>query len=97
MRIHLDYGRTGMEADLPDRNVVKCLRYQAAQPVVDPDQAVHERLARPTGTPPLAELARGRRSACVVISDVTRPVPNRALLGRFSLPSNKAASPATGS
>ena len=39
-----------------------------------------ESLARPTGTPPLGQLARGRRNACVVISDVTRPVPNRVLL-----------------
>ena len=35
-------------------------------------------LAHPIGTPPLAELARGRRSACVAICDITRPVPNRA-------------------
>ncbi len=39
-----------------------------------------EALAAPLGTPPLAELARGRRSACVVISDITRPVPYRLLL-----------------
>ena len=35
-----------------------------------------ERLASPTGSPPLAELARGRKDACIVICDITRPVPN---------------------
>jgi nickel-dependent lactate racemase len=69
-----------MEVELPDRNVVGCLQYRPAEPLADPDAAVRRCLAKPTGTPPLAELARGRRNACVVISDVTRPVPNRILL-----------------
>lgn len=80
MRVRLEYGRTGLEVELPDRNVVKCLGYQARQPLADPAGAVRDRLARPIGTPPLTELARGRSSACVVISDVTRPVPNATLL-----------------
>ncbi|MFC1597411.1 nickel-dependent lactate racemase [Planctomycetota bacterium] len=80
MRVRLEYGRTGLEVELPDRNVVKCLEYQVQAPLADPAGAVRDCLARPTGTPPLAQLARGRSSACVVISDVTRPVPNAALL-----------------
>ena len=80
MRLHLAYGRTGLDVELPDQNLVKCLGYQAAQPLGDPEAAVREALACPIGTRPLAELARGRRDACVVISDVTRPVPNALLL-----------------
>jgi nickel-dependent lactate racemase len=80
MRVRLDYGRTGREVELPDRNVVKCLGYRPQTPLADPEAAVADGLARPTGTPSLAELARGRQSACVVISDVTRPVPSRVLL-----------------
>ncbi|MFH1266263.1 MAG: nickel-dependent lactate racemase [Planctomycetota bacterium] len=80
MRVRLEYGRTGLEVELPDRNLVKCLKHQARAPLADPSAAVCDSLARPTGTPPLAELARGRFSACVVISDVTRPVPNAILL-----------------
>lgn len=37
-------------------------------------------MASPQSGPPLTELARGKKSACVVISDITRPVPNRLLL-----------------
>ena len=80
MRVHLEYGRTGLDVELPDRNVVGCLQYRPAEPLADPHAAVRQSLARPTGTPPLGELARGRRNACVVISDVTRPVPNQVLL-----------------
>lgn len=80
MRFHLEYGRTGLDVELPERNVVGCLQYRPAEPLAEPDAAVRQCLARPTGTPPLSELARGRSNACVVISDVTRPVPNRLLL-----------------
>jgi nickel-dependent lactate racemase len=41
---------------------------------------LQEVLAAPTGTPSLAELARGRRSACLVVCDITRPVPNELIL-----------------
>jgi lactate racemase len=80
MRVHLEYGRTGLDVELPDRNVVGCLQYRPAKPLNDADAAVRRSLAQPIGTRPLEDLARGRRNACVVISDVTRPVPNQILL-----------------
>ncbi|MBN2477523.1 MAG: nickel-dependent lactate racemase [Pirellulales bacterium] len=80
MRVHLEYGRTGLQVELPEKHVVKCLGYRPCEPLPDPEAAVVERLGRPTGAAPLAELAQGRRNACVVISDVTRPVPNQLLL-----------------
>jgi len=80
MRVHLEYGRTGLDVELPDQNVVGHLQYRPANPLADPYAVIRQSLERPTGTPSLAELARGRRNACVVICDVTRPVPNPILL-----------------
>ena len=80
MRFHLEYGRTGLEIDLPGERVVRSLAYKDAAPLADPAAALAERLARPTGAAPLAELARGRRSACILICDITRPVPNELIL-----------------
>jgi len=80
MRVRLEYGRTGLEVELPQSRVVKVLQTQPVEPIADPRSAVRQSLAHPTGTPPLAELARGRRNACLVISDVTRPVPNQTIL-----------------
>jgi nickel-dependent lactate racemase len=34
----------------------------------------------PTGSPPLSQIARGRKDACIVICDITRPVPNEMIL-----------------
>jgi nickel-dependent lactate racemase len=80
MQIRLDYGRKGLLVEVPEQNLDAVLGLNPAPPVPDPSAAVQASLANPISSPPLAELARGRRSACVVISDITRPVPNRVLL-----------------
>jgi nickel-dependent lactate racemase len=80
VRINLDYGRTGMEVDLPDDRVVGPLAIRTAEPLADPEAAIARSLAQPIGSPPLADLAGGRRDACILICDITRPVPNRLIL-----------------
>lgn len=49
-------------------------------PLEDPAAALGRALSTPLSSPPLSELAKGKSSACVVVSDITRPVPNRLLL-----------------
>jgi lactate racemase len=80
MRVTLDYGRTGLDVDLPDDRVVGPLAIRPAPPLPDPAAALAQALTHPIGTPPLAELARGRKNACILVCDVTRPVPNRVIL-----------------
>ncbi len=80
MRVRLEYGRGSLEVELPDDRVVRTLAYKEAEPLVDPAASLQQALAAPRGTPPLAELARGRKSACIVICDITRPVPNELIL-----------------
>ena len=60
MRFRLEYGRTGLEIDLPGDRVVRQLAYKDAAPLADPVGELRLLLDRPIGTPPLAELARGR-------------------------------------
>jgi nickel-dependent lactate racemase len=80
MRIHLDYGRTGLDVELPEDRLVGPLSIRPAAPLADPETAVADAIRRPIGSPPLAEVARGRKNACILICDITRPVPNRLLL-----------------
>ena len=81
MQVTLDYGRTGLNVSLPaERLIGPPLAIRDAQPLANPEEALHEAIANPIGTPPLAELAKGRKSACVVICDITRPVPNKLIL-----------------
>jgi len=80
MQIKLDYGKQGLMVDLPAERLVGPLALRPVAPLANPRAAVERLLEQPLGTPPLAELAKGRRSACVLVCDITRPVPNRLLL-----------------
>ncbi|HJZ60468.1 MAG TPA: nickel-dependent lactate racemase [Gemmataceae bacterium] len=81
MQITLDYGRTGLDVTLPaDRLIAPPLAIKPAVPLPDPERAIADAIASPIGTRPLAELARGKKSACVVVCDITRPVPNKLIL-----------------
>ncbi len=80
MRVKLEYGKVGLEVELPTERVVRTLAYKDAVPLPDPVAELERVLAAPLGTAPLAELARGRESACILICDITRPVPNELML-----------------
>lgn len=80
MRVRLEYGRTGLQVDLPDRNGIQTLTYKDAKPLENPEASLKDVLEKPTGSPSLAALARGRESACIAICDITRPVPNELML-----------------
>jgi lactate racemase len=80
MAIDLLYGR-GTLAISPPSGCVPTVIEKPAMPVLaDPLAAVDQALASPVGCRPLAALAKGKRSACVLICDITRPVPNGLFL-----------------
>lgn len=80
MRVKFEYGREGRYAELPADRIVRTLRYKDAQPLPDPQAALQQVLNHPTASRPLAEIAKGRKNACIVICDITRPVPNELIL-----------------
>jgi nickel-dependent lactate racemase len=80
LHVTLDYGRTGLDVELPADRVVGPLAIRDVPPLPDLDGAIAEILDNPIGTAPLRELARGKKDACILICDITRPVPNRAIL-----------------
>lgn len=83
MQIKLDYGRNGLDVNVPDWNVEAVLSLKPTKPHYWPERGVREALMRSIGCPPLAAKARGKNSACVVICDITRPVPNKAILSQM--------------
>ena len=80
MKLKLAYDATGLEVDLPQANVKAVLRHSPRPPLAEPAAAVVAALAQPLGSRPLAELARDRRNACILICDHTRPAPDRLML-----------------
>ncbi len=82
MRIELDYGRNGLEASIPDANLAAVLRMGITAPLSEPGRAIADALDQPISCLALRDLAHGKRSATIVICDVTRPVPNWVILPR---------------
>ena len=80
MRVGMKYGRDLLEVEIPDQNLAGVLTLQKSIPIEQPERAVWEAIQSPVHSAPLATLAKDRTSACVVISDVTRPVPNKLIL-----------------
>jgi len=81
MTIDLLYGR-GTVSVAPPPGCVPTVIAKHAMPVLpEPAAAVGRALAEPIGVPALGALARGKQSACILICDITRPVPNGLFLG----------------
>lgn len=80
MKVELAYGRDGLTVDLPATARPTVVTTREATPLADPVAAVRGALEHPVGSMPLADLAAGRSSACIVVCDITRPVPNGLFL-----------------
>lgn len=78
MKAELQCGHEVVDLEVPDSTVL--LEMKPLAPLADPAGAVREALAHPISSRPLADIVRGRKSACIVISDITRPVPNQIIL-----------------
>lgn len=78
--VQLCYGRQGITVRLPEACVTHEIRSRVVAPLSDPTGAVQETLSHPIACPPLRDLGRGRQTACILVCDMTRPVPNGLLL-----------------
>ena len=80
MQLDLNYGRGRYPLELPDHWDVTVIRKPAMPLEKDPALAVRRALMQPVAAHALAQEARGLKSACILICDITRPVPNGLLL-----------------
>ncbi|MCS7026731.1 MAG: nickel-dependent lactate racemase [Bryobacteraceae bacterium] len=80
MKVHLAFGKTGLDVELPEGYDYQLLEARSARPVEDAGAALASALDRPIASAPLAELARGKKSAAISVCDITRPAPNRIVL-----------------
>src|SRR5271169_80777 len=80
MIIDMKYGKTGLSLDLPGDIDVTLIQKKAMPVLKDPEGAIKAAFAAPVNCKTLREEARGCSSACILICDITRPVPNGLLL-----------------
>ena len=78
--IDLAFGKKHLPVNIPAEASATVIRKVPAQKLPDQRAAIRQALDQPIGARPLKVLARGRRSACILICDITRPVPNHLFL-----------------
>jgi nickel-dependent lactate racemase len=81
VKITLKYAAEGVPVEIEETpGFVGILEPSEPDPISNPISAIAESLLKPIESPPLKEIVRGRKNACVVISDITRPCPNSLML-----------------
>jgi len=78
LKILIPFGKHQLNADIP--NLLSTLRPKDVPPLKDPIKAIRKALKNPIGTPPLKDLAKGKKDAVIVINDITRPYPSKMLV-----------------
>ena len=77
--ITIPYGRTHITCDIPHNGLLTS-RIEELASEKPGLQLVEEAMAKPIGSPYLEELAAGKKTCTIIISDHTRPVPSRDIL-----------------
>jgi len=80
MRVELNFGKGVLPVELDDSWDVSVIRKPEMPVQANALMAVETAFSEPVGSNTLLEQARGKSSACVLVCDITRPVPNRLLL-----------------
>jgi len=81
MRVELSFGKGSLALELPDDIDATVIRKPLMPLLSNPISSVQAALNAPISSRSLIDEARGARSACILICDITRPVPNELLLG----------------
>lgn len=81
MQVQLKYGKDGLVINYPETPNFQGVLYPEKVAVLEnPQVALQQSLMQPIGSESLLKVARDRKNAVIVISDITRPVPNQLLL-----------------
>jgi nickel-dependent lactate racemase len=75
----IPYSTTYLNVDIPERNLAGVLesRVNRFASALSEEESVQRAMDNPIGSPRLEDLVRGKKSAVIVTSDHTRPVPSR--------------------
>jgi lactate racemase len=81
MKIKIAYGKKGQVIQVPDQNLVKVLSMKQVAPLSELYIELTKTFLEPIGLHhSLFDMAKRRSSACVLVCDITRPVPNKIIL-----------------
>ena len=80
MEIVLKYGKTGLKIPFPGSCNIKQIEKKPMPVLANPVDALQQTLQQPISGEPLEKIASTAQNACILICDITRPVPNGVIL-----------------
>jgi nickel-dependent lactate racemase len=91
MHFEIPYEKKHIGLDIPDKNIVS-LNYKndSEEEPTDEDKIISEAIKNPVSTDILSNLAYSKSSACIIVSDITRPCPSYKFLEQIILELKKA-------
>ena len=83
MKIDLNFGRGTIPLNVDDAWDHIIVRKRTMPVEKEPKSAIQRALENPVNTPPLSNKAKSCSNACILICDITRPVPNQLILPKI--------------
>ncbi|MHB1347554.1 MAG: nickel-dependent lactate racemase family protein [Candidatus Humimicrobiaceae bacterium] len=90
MKIDILYGKEKIALDIPDKNIQDIISSrQNSSFNLDENTIVKQTLESPIESARLCEIVRGKKSVCIIASDITRPCPSYKFLPQLVEELNK--------
>jgi len=80
MRINIPYGTEKIELSVPERNIQDIIRSGNAVSATSEKDIIEKALLNPVQSPALKQIARGKNTVAILVSDITRPCPSYKFL-----------------
>jgi len=80
MNINLDYGTKKIKVDAPDKNILHVIENRQVKALRSPEEKLIKSIRNPIHSAPLKKKIKGKKSVCIIISDITRAVPTKMIL-----------------
>ena len=81
MKLLIPYGKLKIELDIPDGNLENIIEDDKKEKEkIDEARIIKKALSNPIGSEKLIDLARSKKKAVILVSDITRPCPSKKFL-----------------
>jgi nickel-dependent lactate racemase len=80
MKVDIPFGKKSIRINIPDKNILDIISEGSASLILDEGKTITGALENPIKSRRLREIASGKKSACIIASDITRPCPSYKFL-----------------
>lgn len=79
-KIVLPYGKDTIPIKLPKKNILKICKLKDTPGVEDNIKEIKKAIENPIGSKTISQIAKGKNTAVVICTDITRPTPDQLLI-----------------